>query len=599
MDIKAHLLAKLGTVTTYSGVYQMLDSTGEIIYIGKAKNLKARLKSYFLGGAKDTKTTKLVNNIVDFKTIVVRSNTEALLLENELIKKYQPKYNILLKDAKSYPYIIITKDTHPRIGVYRGKQSEQYHFFGPYTSPQFVRSAVATLRKVFKLRECKNSFYSNRSRPCLDYQVGICLAPCTENTLENEAEYTHSVSQVMKFLRGQSNAIITRFQEQMLEASEALDFERAASYRDQIIQLRKISDHEETDVNIDVVYVVQQANTYLIQLLFVRDGRQIDSEYVIPKHTGETHVKDILTSFIPQYYLGKKIPKTLVIPQDIRQRSLLAKSLGCNILKNSDTEKQKFIDIAQLTASENLKQHIYHNKRLHNQLQRVQEVFGLETPPQTIECFDISHHSGEDIVASCVRFVGGKPHKAAYKKFNIRTVDVGDDYGAMREVINRRYKHKENLPDLLLIDGGLGQLNSALSILEGLQLVLHVVGVAKGEGRKAGLETLITKVDNAVGKINLMPDDSALNLINYVRDEAHRFAITTHRKKSMKRKTEFSLEQIPGVGRAKSKELLTYFGSIGEIKEAPINRLVKVNGINDKIATEIYTFFHGSAPSSS
>jgi excinuclease ABC subunit C len=583
-----HLLNKLTTTTTQSGVYQMLDKNDKVIYVGKAKNLKKRLSNYFSRRAKDTKTIKLVNNIVDFQIIVVSSEVEALLLENELIKKLQPKYNILLKDAKSYPYIILTKEKYPRISFYRGRKKQDYNYFGPYPSAHFVREAIKLLRKTFKLRECAPSVYQNRSRPCLDYQIGICSAPCV---YKND-DYTQNITNATLFLQGKSDEVLATMRTKMLDASNKCEFEEAAKYRDQMINLRQLSDSEDNNLDLDVVFLVQQNGVYLVQIVFVRYGKQIDSEYLIPKNSQNLTPKEVLAAFIPQYYMDKKMPKSIVITQDIKNRELIATSLKTKLIKRVDKDKAKFVSAAELSAKENLKQYLLANKRTSKQLNAIKNILNLEYLPNIIECFDISHHQGENTVASCVQFLAGKPHKKAYKKFNIKNTNIGDDYQAMNEAITRRYRNTENLPDLLLIDGGLGQLNTALKVLDGLQLKLNIVGVAKGEGRKAGLETLILKEGDEVKKISLKPDDIALNLINYARDEAHRFAISTHRKQITKAKTKFGLEAVEGIGAQKSKELLNYFGSLAQIKKASVADIAKVRGINLKIATKIKDFLH-------
>jgi excinuclease ABC subunit C len=405
-------------------------------------------------------------------------------------------------------------------------------------------------------------------------------------------DYTQNITNATLFLQGKSDEVLATMRTKMLDASNKCEFEEAAKYRDQMINLRQLSDSEDNNLDLDVVFLVQQNGVYLVQIVFVRYGKQIDSEYLIPKNSQNLTPKEVLAAFIPQYYMDKKMPKSIVITQDIKNRELIATSLKTKLIKRVDKDKAKFVSAAELSAKENLKQYLLANKRTSKQLNAIKNILNLEYLPNIIECFDISHHQGENTVASCVQFLAGKPHKKAYKKFNIKTTNIGDDYQAMNEAITRRYRNTENLPDLLLIDGGLGQLNTALKVLDGLQLKLNIVGVAKGEGRKAGLETLILKEGDEVKKISLKPDDIALNLINYARDEAHRFAISTHRKQITKAKTKFGLEAVEGIGAQKSKELLNYFGSLAQIKKASVADIAKVRGINLKIATKIKDFLH-------
>jgi excinuclease ABC subunit C len=582
---------KLSHLTTQSGVYQMLDNTGTIIYIGKAKNLKNRVRSYFNAGRNNAKTIAMVNNIVDVQVIVVETEIKALLLENELIKKHQPKYNILLKDAKTYPYIFISNDTHPRIGFYRGVKNKKYHYFGPYPSVGVIRESLTLLKKIFKLRECANSVYKSRSRPCLEYQMGLCSAPCVGKI--SDEDYYQDSKNAQDFLSGKSQAILKTIENTMNYYADKQEFELAAHYRDQMMSLRKIQEKHQanSDVDIDCIAVVKKNGVSCVQLIFVRNGKQIGDETLYPKNTHYLNEAEILERFLPLYYSSQQVSATIVTSHKIANYSLIEQALQCNIAKRIDSNKKHFLDIATLTATENLKHMLMKQSRVVKQLQHLQTVLGMSLLPKHIECFDISHHSGEATIASCVVFKDGVPDKKSYRGFNISGITVGDDFAAMRKAIFKRYKENENIPDLLLIDGGLGQLNQAIMVFDSLGIHTTIVGVAKGEGRKAGLETLILKDNEDVKKINLKPDNIALNLVNRVRDEAHRFAISKHRKKFKKTRNTSLLENIEGVGAAKRKALLSYFGSANEVQNAGLNELIKVDGINEKIASKIIAYF--------
>jgi excinuclease ABC subunit C len=555
---------KLSNLTTKNGVYQMFDIDDEIIYIGKAKNLKNRVSSYFNAGRSDNKTIAMVNKIAYFEVIVVETETKALLLENELIKKHKPKYNILLKDSKTYPYIFISNDTHPRIGLYRGLKNKKYKYFGPYPSVGIIRESLALMKKIFKLRECANSVYKSRSRPCLEHQIGLCSAPCVDKiSIEN---YNQDSKNASDFLHGKSTHILKSIEVKMQNCAQNQDFELAAHYRDQMQSLRKIQEqhNSNSDFDIDFVAISKENGTSCVQIIFVRDGRQIGDETIFPKNVSNLKENEVLEVFLPLYYVEQKPPKILVLSNKIDDKQILEEAFKCKILQRIDNDKKHFLNIAKLTAKENLKHYLNKINRVKTQVEYLQKILNMPNLPNHIECFDISHHSGEATIASCVVFKGGAPSKKDYRSFNISGITGGDDFAAMRKAIFKRYKDNNNIPDLLLVDGGLGQLSQAIMVFDSIGIETKIVGVAKGENRKAGLETLILKEGDEVKKINLKPDDIGLNLVNRVRDEAHRFAITKHRKKFKKTRNKSILENIEGIGESKRKALLNYFGSADE-----------------------------------
>ena len=589
---KQNIKIKLKNMSKNSGVYKMLNRTGNVIYIGKAKNLKNRVSQYFTQSNHNNKMQALQKNIYDFSVIVTKTETQALLLENDLIKQYKPKYNILLKDAKSYPYIYISNDKHPRLGLYRGKKNKSYEYFGPYPSAHVARDALALLKKIFKVRQCTNSFYRSRSRPCLEYQIGLCSAPCVGKV--TDVKYAQDVEMVNLFLNGKSSRLLNQISKKMKQASIDLDFEAAANYRDQLIGLRTIQERHGSQFSsdMDVISITQESNIHCIEVIFVRSGKQIGNESFFPKNAkGETCEK-VLSAFLPLYYLGKSTPKQIILSHKLEDKVLIASALSTKLIQSPGIDKKHFLEIATLNAKENLKQHLLSSFTKKKQLECIQKTFALSSLPEIMECFDISHTMGEATTASCVVFEKGLPKIRKYRQFNIKDIKPGDDYAAINQAVYRRYsgllKSNKAMPDIVFIDGGVGQLNQAIMVMNSIGLEsIQLVGVSKGDGRKAGLETLITIVNDKVNRINLAPHDPALLLINHIRDESHRFAIKNHRKKrAVKRNTSF-LENVEGIGVKKRRALLNYFGGLQEIKNASIDELQKVVGINYKLATKI------------
>jgi len=589
---KQNIKIKLKNMSKNSGVYKMLNRTGNVIYIGKAKNLKNRVSQYFTQPNHNNKMQALQKNIYDFSVIVTKTETQAFLLENDLIKQYKPKYNILLKDAKSYPYIYISNDKHPRLGLYRGKKNKSYEYFGPYPSVHVARDALTLLKKVFKVRQCTNSFYQSRSRPCLEYQIGLCSAPCVGKV--TDVKYAQDVEMVNLFLNGKSSRLLNQISKKMKRASIDLDFEAAANYRDQLIGLRTVQERHGSQFSsdMDVISITQESNIHCIEVIFVRSGKQIGNESFFPKNAkGETCEK-VLSAFLPLYYLGKSTPKQIILSHKLEDKVLIASTLSTKLIQSPGIDKKHFLEIATLNAKENLKQHLLSSFTKKKQLECIQKTFALSSLPEIMECFDISHTMGEATTASCVVFEKGLPKISKYRQFNIKDIKPGDDYAAINQAVYRRYsgllKSNKAMPDIVFIDGGVGQLNQAIMVMNSIGLEsIQLVGVSKGDGRKAGLETLITIVNDKVNRINLVPHDPALLLINHIRDESHRFAIKNHRKRrALKRNTSF-LENVEGIGVKKRSALLNYFGGLQEIEKASIDELQKVVGINLKLATKI------------
>ena len=595
IDIK-DISYNLKNITSNPGVYKMYNSDKEVIYVGKAKNLKNRVSNYFIGSNHNTKTQLLQKNIDDFSIIITKTETQALLLENELIKQFKPKFNILLKDSKSYPYIYLSNDVHPRLGMFRGKKNKNYHYFGPYPSSHIARDALALLKKIFKVRQCTNSFYRARSRPCLEYQIGLCSAPCVGKISDNK--YEQDVDMVSLFLNGKASKLLSQVSQKMKDASINLDFETAAKYRDQLIGLRTIQERHGSQFSsdMDVVSIVNDADTHCIELVFVRGGKQVGSETFFPKNVKNDSCQEVLSAFLPLYYLGTKTPKEIVLSHKLEDKLVLEEGLSIKIIHSPRVDKKHYLEMATLNAKENLKQYLLLRFTKKKQLEGIKKTLALKTIPKVMECFDISHTMGEATTASCVVFEMGLPKVSSYRQFNIKDITPGDDYAAINQAVYRRYSRllnsKKAMPDIVFIDGGLGQLNQAIMVMNSIGLdSVMLVGVAKGEGRKAGLETLITVEDEKVKKITLSPFDPALLLINHIRDESHRFAIKNHRKKRAKKRTTSSLELIKGVGINKRSALLNHFGGLQEVQNASIDELQKVVGINSKLAIKINQSF--------
>lgn len=596
----------LQNLSRQPGVYQMYDSQGKVLYIGKAKNLKNRVSSYFRNSGLAPKTAALVGKIANVQVTITQSEMEALILEQNLIKAQRPPYNILLRDDKSYPYIFLSSgEDFPRITMHRGAKKKKGTYFGPYPGVGAVRDSLNFLQKTFRVRQCEDSVFRNRSRPCLQYQIHRCSAPCVDFTTPEE--YAQDVRHTEMFLHGRSDELMKELADQMETAAEAQDYEQAAVLRDQITALRTIQSQQFAEAGngeLDVVALARQDDSLCVHVLYVRQGRILGSRSYyyrekLPQSDGE-----FLADFLPQFYLGTKtreIPPVIIASAPIEDKELLEAALKAErnrnvaIVHQVRGARQKWLELAERAARENLSAHNQSQQSLQRRYEALRDILDMDETPNRIECFDISHSSGEATVASCVVFDQNGPATSDYRRFNIKDVKAGDDYAAMEQAISRRYtriqKGEGVLPDILLIDGGKGQLNKAKAVLAELGVNdLRVLGVAKGTTRKAGFETLF--IDD-VGNARHIPGDSpALHLIQAVRDEAHRFAITGHKNKRDKKRRSSVLEDIPGVGAKRRRELLRHFGGMQAVRTASVDELAKVPSISKKIAEDIYSSFH-------
>lgn len=594
----------LNNLTQRPGVYQMLAQDGAVLYVGKAKNLKKRVSSYFKNRGLSSKTVALVGKIHRIDVTVTANETEALILEQNLIKQYRPPYNILLRDDKSYPYIFLSDGEFPRLAYHRGSKREKGSYFGPYPNASSVRDSMALLQRVFQVRQCEDHYYSNRSRACLQYQIKRCTAPCVG--LVSAADYAEQVRHTRLFLEGKNDELLKTLADDMEQAAQQLAFEKAAHYRDQIRNLQRVLESqfiESGNAEVDVIAASGQAGLACVHVLFVRGGRILGSKSFYPKLPLDDSEADVLQAFIAQFYLsaGHEIPARIMVSAAHDDSPMLADALTqhagkqISITAAPRSSGQQWLALAHSTAQQNLQSRLASKASLLQRFEQLQQVLQLQALPERIECFDISHSSGEATVASCVVFNQQGPLKSDYRKFNIDGIQAGDDYAAMEQALTRRFKRlaqgEGKAPDILLIDGGKGQVAKAMQVLQSFELpLITVVGVAKGPSRKAGLETLILAREQREFEL---PDDApALHLIQHVRDESHRFAVKAHTARRDKKRQQSQLESIPGVGSKRRRDLLRYFGSVKAVTEAPVRELVKVPGISEKIAEDIYAHFH-------
>ena len=601
----------LKVVTEQSGVYRMMDSTGCIIYVGKAKNLKKRLTSYFRTNVDSTKTRALVSNIAEIQVTVTVTETEALILEHNLIKQHRPKYNILLRDDKSYPYIFLSSHQHPRLSSHRGARKQKGEYFGPYPSGYAVRESLHAMQKIFPIRQCEDSFYANRSRPCLLYQLKRCSGPCVPGLISDE-QYMEQVNLARLFLQGKDQQVITLLVDKMEKASLELRFEDAAKLRDQILNMRKIQEQQSVSGNIlddlDIIGTAVRNGIASVHVLFIRQGKVLGSRNYFPTLPIDSDISELLYAFVQQFYLsdisGKSLPKEILLDNELEDEDGLSEMLSqiagvkVRITSKTRSERARYCQLATTNAEAALSSKLSHKTTVEQRFRQLQEVLNITTPIQRMECFDISHTQGEATVASCVVFDREGPKNSEYRLYNIEGITPGDDYAAMKQVIYRRFNKQQDadkIPDILFIDGGLGQLRQAESVLSELPSLANqkqprLIGIAKGESRKPGLETLIFGQTHE--EINLPADMPALHLIQHIRDESHRFAITGHRQRRNKKRTESLLEGIPGVGSKRRQMLLKYLGGMQEIINATPDELTKVPGISPALARVIYDTLH-------
>jgi excinuclease ABC subunit C len=605
MHEKFDAKALLATLTELPGVYRMLDAAGQVLYVGKAKNLKKRVASYFRENHPSPRIALMVAQIARVETSTTRSEAEALLLENNLIKSLSPRYNILFRDDKSYPYIVITRDKFPRLGFFRGNTDRKSDYFGPYPSSLAVRESINLLQRMFRLRTCENSVFNNRSRPCLLYQIKRCSGPCVD--LVAPDVYAQDVQMAAMFLQGRQQEVIGRLSEAMDQAASELAFEQAAVYRDQIQSLRQVQDKQYVESSkgedVDIVVVVEEGGMLCVNLAMVRGGRHLGDKTQFPSNAADSSPDEVLCAFLNQHYLAHPIPMRIYLNRavpDGEVSNVLAELAGrpVPLLEPRLTMQKMWVEMAEQNAKLAILARRNVISRQEYRLETLHEVLGLdveEGKETRIECFDISHTQGESTVASCVVYQGNGMRKSEYRRFNIQGIQPGDDYAAIRQVVLRRYAKVASgdsvAPALILIDGGKGQVSSALSALEELGLShLPMLGVAKGEARKPGLEILVFA--DAREPVQLAAEHPALHLIQEIRDEAHRFAISGHRAQRSKTRRTSRLDEIAGIGAKRRKALITHFGGLQGISNAGIDQLTAVPGISRELAETIYTALH-------
>ncbi|QIP93917.1 Excinuclease ABC subunit C [Serratia fonticola] len=583
----------------------MYDLTGTVIYVGKAKDLKKRLASYFRTQVSSRKTETLVKNIAQIDVTVTHTETEALLLEHNYIKLYQPRYNVLLRDDKSYPLIFLSADSHPRLTVHRGAKHAKGEYFGPFPNSYAVRETLALLQKLFPVRQCDNSVYRNRSRPCLQYQIGRCLGPCVAG-LVSEEDYRQQVDYVRLFLSGKDQQVLHQLIARMENASKLLNFEEAARIRDQIQAVRRVTEKQfvsgDSD-DLDVIGVAFDAGMACVHVLFIRQGKVLGSRSYFPKVPGGTELSEVVQTFVGQFYLqgsqARTLPAEILLDFTLPEKDLLASSLSelagrkIQIQSKPRGDRARYLKLARTNASTALVTKLSQQSTIHQRLAELAKTLNLNEINR-MECFDISHTMGEQTVASCVVFDSNGPLRSEYRRYNITGITPGDDYAAMAQVLKRRYGkalEESKIPDVIFIDGGKGQLGMAIDVFNSLNVTWDknkplLIGIAKGSDRKAGLETLFF-VPEGEG-ISLPSDSPALHVIQHIRDDSHNHAITGHRQKRAKVKNTSALELIDGVGPKRRQVLLKYMGGLQPLLNASVEEIAKVPGISQALAEKIY-----------
>ncbi len=597
----------LAGVSPRPGVYRMLDDEATVIYVGKAKNLRKRIRSYFSSRRLSPKTSALVKQIRDITVTVTHTEAEALLLESNLIKELRPRYNVVLRDDKSYPYLYLSlPEMFPRLSFYRGAKSGKGRYFGPFPSARSARRTLNLAQKLFRLRQCDDSFFKNRTRPCLQYQIKRCTAPCVDAI--SSTEYARDVEHTVLFLQGRNEAVIDALTHPMQTAADRREYERAAIYRDQILSLRKIQEKQYITAShgeLDIIACQRQANLACVQVFYVRGGQNLGNKVFFPRHTKEASEEDVINAFITQYYLTDN-PHLVIPPEILLSHHSEDAVLLANLLSEKQQRKveirhvqrgarRKWLAMALENARLALQARLSSKEKYAAQMESLRQVLHLDDAIERIECFDISHTRGESTVASCVVFDQSGAVKAAYRRFNIQGITGGDDYAAIAQAFMRRYarlqREDKTLPELVLIDGGKGQISAVRQVMAEMQLAdMTILGVAKGESRRPGLEILICS--DGKTELPLPADSPVLHLIQAIRDEAHRFAIAGHRQQRSKKRQRSMLEDIAGVGSKRRQSLLRFFGGLQGIQRAGVEELAKVPGINKNLARKIYDTFH-------
>mgnify|MGYP004707127391 CR=1 FL=1 len=597
--------AFLKTVTSQPGVYRMYDASNTVIYVGKAKDLKKRLASYFRSHVASRKTEALVKSIKHIDVTITHTETEALLLEHNYIKLYQPRYNVLLRDDKSYPMIFLSGDVHPRLAVHRGAKHAKGEYFGPFPNGNAVRETLILLQKLFPVRQCENSVYRNRSRPCLQYQIGRCLGPCVSG-LVSEEDYQQQVDYVRLFLSGKDQQVLNQLISRMEAASRDLHFEDAARIRDQIQAVRRVTEKQFVSgdgEDLDVISVAFDAGMACVYVLFIRQGKVLGSRSYFPKVPGGTELGEVVQTFVGQFYLqgslGRTLPTEILLDFTLPDKDLLTESLTAvagrkvQIQTKPRGDRARYLKLARTNAATALVTKLSQQSTIHQRLAALANV--LQLPEiHRMECFDISHTMGEQAVASCVVFDANGPLRSEYRRYNISGITPGDDYAAMAQVLRRRYGKAlddSKIPDVIVIDGGKGQLGQAQDVFDSLQVSWDknkplLLGVAKGSDRKAGLETLF--FESTGEGMALPPDSPALHVIQHIRDDSHDHAIGGHRKKRAKVRNTSTLELIEGVGPKRRQTLLKYMGGLQPLMNASIEEIANVPGISHALAEKIF-----------
>ena len=599
--------AFLATVSSKPGVYRMIDKNDRVIYVGKAKNLKKRIASYFRAGGLSTRILSLVNNIRRIEVTNTRTESEALLLENDLIKNLNPRYNILFRDDKSYPYVCLTNHEFPRLQVFRGKPDKRKgSFYGPFPSAGSIRYTINHVQRMFQLRNCEDSAMKNRTRACLQYQIKRCTGPCVGHT--DQASYRLQIDQARLFLEGKSDELIDQQIELMEQYSSDLDYEQAAEVRDRIETLRRVTEKQfVTDFrgDMDIIACALEQDFSCIQLFMIRNGTSLGNKPFFNRARLDTDAVGLIEAFIMQHYSNHPAPTEIIVSHDLDNAELLSESLQqlnqarVRITHRVRDKRRRALENAVANAQQALQSYLVSASLLSKRWQSLVEVLHLEAAPERVECFDISHTLGESTKASCIVFGRDGAIKSDYRRYNIKDIQPGDDYAAMRQVLERRYQKMQQapelLPDLILIDGGKGQLGVALEVLEALNIPtlnenLRIFGVAKGTDRRSGYEEIL---DEEMTPLNIPQDSPALLLIQQIRDEAHRFAITGHRQARAKTRRKSRLEEIPGIGAKRRQLLLNTFGGLQGVQAAGVEELMQIKGINRETAQAIYDSFHG------
>ncbi|MEY4210831.1 MAG: hypothetical protein RLZ92_1212 [Pseudomonadota bacterium] len=598
-DVKAFLK----TLTQRPGIYRMLNEKGEIIYIGKAKNLKNRVSSYFRNQNASPKQQAMVAKVAAIEVTVTHTEGEALLLESQLIKRHKPRYNISLRDDKTYPYVFISSfHDFPQITFHRGAKKRKGQYFGPYPSASAVKETLQLLQKIFPVRQCEDSYYNSRSRPCLQHQIERCTAPCVG--LIDKASYKNDLDNSILYLEGQGGLLIDRLVAKMETASNQLEFEQAAAYRDQIFRLRAVIESQCVEGergDVDIIACASKGDVACVQVFFIRNGQNLGNRQFYPKMGEDNDPAQILQAFISQYYLDKTAPQELIVSHALPETGLLIEVLSAQakrqvaISSNVRGERQKWLQMALTNADNALQTKLTDKQSLYARFVSLQQELGCPEVPKRLECFDISHTQGAQTVASCVIFDREGPIKSDYRRFNIEGVTGGDDYAAIHQAVFRRFKRLKQgehlAPDILLIDGGKGQVAEAKKALAELDINnVMIVGVSKGPDRKAGMEKIILPDQDQ--PLDVTPNAAALLLIQHIRDEAHRFAITGHRQRRGKAQNKSVLEDIAGLGPKRRQLLLKQFGGLQGVSGASVDALASIEGISRQLAQRIYDTFH-------